>query len=201
MTKNLSAVSRAHLARVIEPVGRSLVRAGVSADVVTVLGTLGVMVGCLGFVVRGQLLVGLVIVTLSVLTDMLDGAVARAGGGSSRFGAFLDSTMDRLSDGVIFGSLAYWLATIDRHAAAAVALLCLVSGQLVSYTKARSEGLGIPCDVGLAERSERLVLVGLGAVLWLAGVPYALDVALWLLAALSLVTVGQRIRHVWRATR
>jgi CDP-diacylglycerol--glycerol-3-phosphate 3-phosphatidyltransferase len=201
MTKNLSGVSRAHLARAIEPVGRWLVRMGVSADVVTVVGTVGVLVGCLGFVVRGQLLAGLVIVTLSVLTDMLDGAVARAGGGSSRFGAFLDSTMDRLSDGVIFGSLAYWLAVTGRHATAAAALLCLISGQLVSYAKARSEGLGIRCDVGLAERSERLVVVGLGALLWLAGVPYALDAALWLLAGLSLMTVGQRICHVWRATR
>ncbi len=201
MSKNLSGVSRTHLARVIEPVGRSLVRAGVSADAVTILGTLGVLVGCLGFVVRGQLLAGLVIVTLSVLTDMLDGAVARAGGGSSRFGAFLDSTMDRLSDGVIFGSLAWWLAVTDRYAAAAAALLCLVSGQLVSYARARSEGLGIPCEVGLAERSERLVLLGIGAVVWLAGVAYAFDVALWLLAGLSLITVGQRIRHVWRSTR
>jgi CDP-diacylglycerol--glycerol-3-phosphate 3-phosphatidyltransferase len=201
MTKNLSGVSRVHLARAIEPVGRWLVRIGVSADAVTVVGTMGVLVGCLGFVVRGQLLAGLVIVTLSVLTDMLDGAVARAGGGSSRFGAFLDSTMDRLSDGVIFGSLAFWLAVTGRDVPAAAALLCLISGQLVSYAKARSESLGIQCDVGLAERSERLVLVGLGAVLWLAGVSYALEVALWLLAALSLVTVGQRIWRVWQATR
>src|SRR6266540_4226565 len=151
MTRNFSGFSRAHLARVIDPVGRALVRARVSANLVTVLGAVGVLIGCFGFVVRGEILAGLVIITVSMLTDMVAGA-----------------------------------------------LVCLVSGQVVSYAKARAEGLGVRCDVGIAERTERLILLGLGGIVYLVGVPYAFEVSLWLLAALSLVTAGQRIVHVRR---
>lgn len=201
MPKNLSSVARKGLTRVLEPAGIALARLGVSPNAVTVVGTVGVLIGCLGFVVRGELLLGAVIVTLSMLTDMLDGAVARARGETSRFGAFLDSTMDRVADGAVFGSLAYWLATTGRPPAAAAALLCLVGGQVVSYAKARAEGLGFDCDVGIAERGERLVLIGVGAAVSLAGVPYALEIALWLLAALTVTTVGQRVAHVRRRAR
>ena len=201
MSKSFSSVARKALARVLDPAGRVLARLGVPANAVTVAGALGVLIGCFGFVARGELLIGTVVVTLSMLTDMLDGAVARASGESSRFGAFLDSTMDRVADGAVFGSLAFWLATADRPASAAAALLCLVGGQVVSYAKARAEGLGIDCNVGIAERGERLVLIGVGAVVSLAGVPYAFDVALWLLATLTLVTVWQRVAHVRRRVR
>src|SRR5919197_3666308 len=199
MSRLLSGISRAYLARVVDPVGRALLRAGVSADLVTVLGTVGVLVGCFGFVVRGEILIGLVIITLSMFTDLIDGAIARARGSASRFGAFLDSTMDRIADGAVFGSLAYWLAVSGQRVALAGALVCLVSGLVVSYAKARAEGLGIRCDVGIAERTERLVLLGLGGIAYLLGVPYAFEVSLCLLSALSLVTVGQRIVHVHRA--
>jgi CDP-diacylglycerol--glycerol-3-phosphate 3-phosphatidyltransferase len=198
MTRNFSGFSRAYLARVIDPVGRALVRAGVSANLVTVLGAVGVLIGCFGFVVRGEILAGLVIITVSMLTDMVDGAIARARGSASRFGAFLDSTTDRIADGAVFGSLAYWLAVSGHRVAFAGALVCLVSGQVVSYAKARAEGLGVRCDVGIAERTERLILLGLGGGVYLVGVPYAFEVSLWLLAALSLVTAGQRIVHVRR---
>lgn len=200
MVKNLSAFSRRRLARVVDPLGRALVRAGVSADLMTVLGTVGVLIGCFGFVVRGQILAGLLIITASMLTDMLDGAIARARGTAHRFGAFLDSTMDRVADGAVFGSLAYWLAVTGQRYAFAAALVCLVTGQLVSYAKARAEGLGISCDVGIAERTERLILLGLGGIAWLLGVPYAFEVSLTLLAVLSLVTVVQRVLHVRRAS-
>lgn len=198
MVKNFSGYSRRRLARVVDPLGRALVSVGFSANLVTVLGTLGVLVGCF-FVVRGQLLPALVIIVVSMLTDMLDGAIARAKGSPSRFGAFLDSTMDRVADGAVFGSLAYWLGVTGQRYAFAAALLCLVTGQLVSYAKARAEGLGVACHVGIAERTERLVLLGLGGVAYLAGVPYAFEVSLSLLAVLSLVTVGQRVWHVRRA--
>lgn len=200
MVKNLSAFSRRRLARVVDPLGRALVRAGLSADLMTVLGTVGVLIGCFGFVVRGQILAGLLIITASMLTDMLDGAIARARGTAHRFGAFLDSTMDRVADGAVFGSLAYWLAVTGQRYALAAALVCLVTGQLVSYAKARAEGLGISCDVGIAERTERLILLGLGGIAWLLGVPYAFEVSLTLLATLSLVTVVQRVLHVRRAS-
>jgi CDP-diacylglycerol--glycerol-3-phosphate 3-phosphatidyltransferase len=149
-------------------------------------------------VARGQLLIGLIIVVLSALTDLIDGAMARARGKSSRFGAFLDSTMDRVADGAVFASLAFWLVNAGRLAPAAAALVCLVAGYIVSYAKARAEGLGMSCNVGIAERAERLILVGIGALLSLFGVPYALDAALWLIAALSLITVWQRMIYVYR---
>ncbi|HEY0486233.1 MAG TPA: CDP-alcohol phosphatidyltransferase family protein [Mycobacteriales bacterium] len=194
----LNVLARARISVVLDPIGRSLARTGVSPDVITVVGTIGVVAGALWFVPRGQLLAGMVVVTALVLTDMLDGAVARARGGGSRWGALLDSTMDRIADGAVFGSVAYWLATSGRHASAVAALLCLVGAFTVSYVKARAEGLGFTCNVGIAERTERLLVVGAGALLSVVGVPYALDVSLWVLAVLCAVTIGQRFHAVRR---
>jgi CDP-diacylglycerol--glycerol-3-phosphate 3-phosphatidyltransferase len=201
-TPMLNLLARARLSRVLDPIGAALARAGLSPDVVTVAGTIGVVVSSLVFVARGHLVLGMIFVTLAVLTDMLDGAIARARGTSSRWGAFLDSTMDRIADCTIFATLAYWLATSGQPRAAAAALVCLVVGVVVSYAKARAEGLGMRCDVGIAERTERLVVAGLGALLQeVFGVPHALEVGLWLLALLAVVTVGQRLHVVWRQTR
>jgi CDP-diacylglycerol--glycerol-3-phosphate 3-phosphatidyltransferase len=124
--------------------------------------------------------------------------MARQQGRQGKFGAFLDSTMDRVADGAIFGSVAYWLGTQHRQAAAAAALICLVAGQVVSYAKARAEGLGMTANVGVAERAERLILIGVGGLA--AGLfwKYALDVALWLLAVLSVITIVQRVLTVRR---
>ena len=105
------------------------------------------------------------IVTLFALTDMLDGTMARMRGGSTRFGAFLDSSMDRVADSAVFGAVAYWLATQGDTSGVAAALLCLAAGRLVSYVKARAEGLGMTCNVGVAERTERLLIVGVGGLL------------------------------------
>jgi CDP-diacylglycerol--glycerol-3-phosphate 3-phosphatidyltransferase len=127
--------------------------------------------------------------------------MARLRGTGGRFGALLDSTMDRISDGAIFGSLAYWLGVTNQHPAAVAALLCLVAGQVVSYVKARAEGLGLSADVGIIERPERLILVGIGGVLHGLGVPYALAVVLWIVAVGSVYTVGQRMMHVHRQAR
>ena len=201
MAKIFSVVSRAALARIIEPVARTLLRAGVSPDAVTVAGTVGVLVGALGFATRGHLLIALVIVTISALTDLIDGTMARIRGVTSRWGALLDSSMDRVADAAIFGSLVYWLGVTGQQASAVAALLCLVLGQLVSYVKARAEGLGFTANVGIAERPERLILIGVGGLLYSLHVPYALEVVLWLLAALSLVTVAQRMAHVYRQDR
>jgi CDP-diacylglycerol--glycerol-3-phosphate 3-phosphatidyltransferase len=194
----LNVLARARISVVLEPVGRSLARAGVSPDVITVLGTVGVVVGAVGFAARGHLLLGLAIVTVSVLTDMLDGAVARARGGGTPWGALLDSSMDRIADGAVFGSVAFWLATSGRPVSAAAALMCLVGAFTVSYVKARAEGLGFRCDVGIAERTERLLVVGAGAILSMLGVPYALEVSLWVLVALCVITIGQRLYAVRR---
>jgi Phosphatidylglycerophosphate synthase len=139
-----------------------------------------------------------VVVTLSAFTDLIDGAMARQLGRSRKFGAFLDSTMDRIADGAVFGSVAYYFAVQQRHWTLVAALICLVSGQLVSYVRARAEGLGLTAKVGVAERAERLILLGLGGLASGFGLRYGMDAALWLLAALSLITIGQRIVHVYR---
>lgn len=190
---------RPALGRVVDPIATGLLRTGVSPDAVTALGTLGVLVGALGFFPRGMFFTGTAIVFFSVLTDLLDGAMARKLGRSSPFGAWLDSTCDRIADAAIFSGLVLWFTGAgDDRLLAGVALFCLVAGMIVSYAKARAEGLGLRCDVGLAERAERLILVLLGTLLAGLGVPVALDVLLWVLAAASLVTVGQRLVEVRR---
>ncbi|WP_328348543.1 phosphatidylinositol phosphate synthase [Micromonospora sp. NBC_00421] len=198
MAKIFQVTARAGMTRVVEPVARGLLRAGVSPNAVTVTGTVGVLVGALGFGARGQLVAGALIVTFFALTDMLDGTMARMSGGSTRFGAFLDSSMDRVADSAVFGAVAYWLATEGDHSGVAAALICLAVGGLVSYVKARAEGLGMTGNVGVAERTERLLIVGVGGLLTGLGVGPALEISLWLLAAVSIFTVGQRVAHVYR---
>ncbi|MEU4780496.1 phosphatidylinositol phosphate synthase [Micromonospora sp. NPDC023633] len=198
MAKIFQVSARAGMTRVVEPVARRLLRAGVTPNAVTVAGTLGVLVGALGFGARGHLVAGALIVTFFALTDLLDGTMARMSGGATKFGAFLDSSMDRVADSAVFGAVAYWLATQHQYSGVAAALLCLAAGGLVSYVKARAEGLGMTCNVGIAERTERLLIVGVGGLLTGLGVGRALEVALWLLAAVSIFTVGQRMAHVYR---
>lgn len=201
MAKIFSVVTKSGFARLVEPLARRLLAVGVTPDMVTVAGTAGVVVASVTLVPRGWLVAATIIITLCALLDVVDGAMARARGYSTRFGALLDSTMDRVADGAVFASLAYWLAVAGQRAGLVAALLCLVLGQLVSYVKARAEGLGLSCNVGIAERFERLVVVGLGGLGYGFGVPYAVEVALWLLVALSLVTVVQRVSHVYRLDR
>jgi CDP-diacylglycerol---glycerol-3-phosphate 3-phosphatidyltransferase len=179
-----------------DPLGRALVRAGVSPDAITIIGTLGVVAASVAFAARGQLLVATIVVTLCALLDVLDGAMARARGHSTRFGALLDSTMDRVADGAIFGALAWWLATSGQRGLAVVTIVCLVGGQVVSYVKARAEGLGFTCDVGFAERLERLTIVGVGGLLHGFGVEWGFTVAIWVLSVLTVTTVVQRVLHV-----
>src|SRR2546423_1425103 len=201
MAKILSGLGRAGMGRVFDPVDRALLRARISPDAVTVAGTVGVLAGAIGFGARGQLVAATVVVTLSTFTDLIDGSMARQSGRAGRFGAFLDSTMDRVADGAVFGAVAYWLATQDRHWALVAALICLVTGQIVSYAKARAESLGMTANVGIAERFERLLLVGLGGLAEGFGLKHGMDVALWLLAVLSVITVAQRVMTVRRQDR
>lgn len=190
---------RPALARLVDPVARGLLRAGVSPDAVTVAGTVGAVVGALVFFPRGMFFTGTAVVFFSVLTDLLDGTMARLRGSTSRFGAWLDSTCDRMADAAIFCGLVLWFTGDgDSRLLAAVALFCLVGGMLVSYAKARAEGLGMRCDVGLAERAERLILVLLGTLLAGLGLDVALPVLLWLLAAATAVTLVQRLVEVRR---
>jgi CDP-diacylglycerol--glycerol-3-phosphate 3-phosphatidyltransferase len=191
---------RPALSRVTAPVGVALARTGVTPNTITVIGTLGVVGGALGFYPRGQFFWGTVVITVFVLFDMFDGAVARVTGRTSRFGAFLDSNMDRVSDAAVFSGLILCFAGGHRHdmLLLGLALFCLISGALVSYARARAEGVGLSASVGIAERGERLI-IGLVAIgLDGLGVPYVLAVGLWLLALVSAITVVQRYLAVLR---
>jgi len=172
----------------------ALVKAGVHPNAVTIVGTIGVVVGAIVFLPRGgsALFWGVMVITFFVITDMLDGTMARLSGKSSRLGAYLDSTLDRVADAAIFGALV-WGFRVDEPWTALAALMCLTLGSFVPYAKARAASLGIETANGIAERSDRLVigltatgLVGLGLPLMV------LTVTLWLLAAASAFTVGQR---------
>jgi CDP-diacylglycerol--glycerol-3-phosphate 3-phosphatidyltransferase len=191
---------RPALARLLTPVGELLARTPVTPNALTITGALGVSAGALALFPTGHLFAGTVVCTVFVLADMLDGALARVKGTTGNWGAFLDSTLDRVADASIFGGLAIWFV-LGGHdkVLAAVTLFCLVAGALVSYAKARAEGLGLRCDVGLAERSERLVTVLVSTGLSGLGVPYVLPVGLWILAAASAFTFGQRVLVVRRA--
>jgi CDP-diacylglycerol--glycerol-3-phosphate 3-phosphatidyltransferase len=193
-------VLRPGLARLLTPVGEALARTPLTPNMLTVIGAVGMTAGALALFPTGHLFAGCMVCTGFVLTDMLDGALARIQGSSGPFGAFLDSTLDRVGDAAVFGGIAIWLATGGHdRLLAAVALFCLVAGNLVSYARARAEGLGLRCDVGIAERTERL-LIGLGAIgLAGLGVPYVLSVGLWILAVLSAITFGQRVHAVRKA--
>ena len=194
---------RAPISKAITPLGRSLAGAGVTPDMITIVGTIGATVSALVFFTEGRFFTGTLLVWAFVMLDMVDGAVARAGGLTTRFGAVLDSSCDRIADAAVFGTLAWWFARHNHPALLAASLLCLVLGSLTSYIKARAEGMGMTCNVGVAERAERLiiVLVGTGLTGWPFRVPYAQAVALWLLVAASTVTVGQRFATVWKQSR
>ncbi|WP_405494883.1 phosphatidylinositol phosphate synthase [Streptomyces sp. NBC_00096] len=203
----LNKYARAFFTRVLTPFAAFLLRLGVSPDAVTLIGTAGVVAGALVFFPMGEFFWGTITITLFVFSDLVDGNMARQAGVSSRWGAFLDSTLDRVADAAIFGGLALWYAgSGNNNALCAVAIFCLASGQVVSYTKARGESIGLPVAVnGLIERAERLVitLVAAGVSgLETFGVPswigVLLPIALWVVAAGSLVTLIQRVVTVRR---
>ncbi len=180
---------------------RVLLRLGLSPSAVTVLGTLGVLVSALWFFPRGHLAAGSLVVAFFLLADGVDGAMARLAGRVTRFGAFLDSTMDRLADGAIFVAIGWWCLVVDDGVGAGLAAAALVIGFVVSYARARAEVEGWDASVGIFERSERLVVslagtlaVGLGAptaVLWLA---------LGVVSVASTITVAQRVAAAHRGS-
>src|ERR1700746_1421648 len=187
----LNAV-RPALDRVLNPVGRALARTPITPNALTVIGTLGVSAGALALFPIGELFAGTMVCWVFTFADMLDGTLARVKGTSRPVGAVLDSTLDRVADASVFAGLTLWFLLGGRDKLlAGVTLFCLVSGALVSYAKARAEGLGYRCDVGIAERTERLLIALVAAGLAGLGVPYVLPVGLWSLAVLSTVTFGQ----------
>jgi CDP-diacylglycerol---glycerol-3-phosphate 3-phosphatidyltransferase len=185
--------------RLTGPLANALARTPITPNAITITGTVGVTAGALALFPTGHLFAGTLVCWGFVMADMLDGALARVKGTSGKFGAFLDSTLDRVADAAVFAGLAAWFV-LGGHSRllAGLAVYCLVSGALVSYAKARAEGLGIRCDVGLAERSERMLIALVATGLSGLGVPYVLAIGLWLLAAASTFTFGQRVLAVHR---
>jgi CDP-diacylglycerol--glycerol-3-phosphate 3-phosphatidyltransferase len=196
----LNRFARAFATRLLTPLARLFLKLGVSPDVVTIVGTLGVCFGALAFYARHQFFWGSIIIGVFALSDSLDGVMARLSGRSTKWGAYLDSTLDRVADSAIFGGLVLWYSGDGNIPyLAALALACLILGSVVSYAKARAEGLGMTANVGIAERAERVVVVLLAAGLVGLGLPEALlTVVLALLGLASLITVIQRMLEVRR---
>lgn len=193
---------RAQFERVFRPAARLLLWLGLSPSAVTVLGTVGVVVSSLWFLTRGHWVVGPLVVAVFLLADGLDGIMARESGSASRFGAFLDSTMDRLADGAVFVTIGWWCVATADHVGAALAAGALVLGFVVSYARTRAEAEGWDASMGVFERADRLV-VGLAGVLAVGlGTPrWVLWAALGVVALGSVVTIGQRINAALLASR
>jgi CDP-diacylglycerol---glycerol-3-phosphate 3-phosphatidyltransferase len=193
--------ARAALKGGVEPTAAWLVRRGVHPDAVTVTGTALSTAAALWLIPADHLVAAALVVGVLAMLDVLDGAMARARGVKSPFGGVLDSVCDRLVDGAVFAGITWWAAERELWLLVGLALTCLVTGQLISYIKARAGEAGLRADGGLVERAERLILGLLGVGLVGVGVPYALDIALGLLAVGSVITVGQRIVAVWHSAR
>jgi CDP-diacylglycerol--glycerol-3-phosphate 3-phosphatidyltransferase len=190
---------RPMFARLLTPVGEALARTPVTPNMITATGTVGVTAGALSLFPTGHLFAGTMVCWGFAMFDMLDGLLARLKGASGAWGAFLDSTLDRIGDAAVFAGLTIWAARAHQPVLAGVALYCLVIGGMVSYARARAEGLGVQADVGVAERSERLLVALVAAGLTGLGVPYVLPIGLWLVAVASTVTFGQRVLVVRKA--
>ena len=185
---------------VLAPVVSLFLRLGISPDAVTLVGTLGVAAGALVLFPQGMLWQGVLVITAFVFSDLVDGQMARQSGRTSVFGAFWDSTLDRIGDAAVFGGLLLFFAGPgDSFLYLCLSLYCLVAGSLTSYARARAEALGLDAKGGIAERADRLVailvLTFFGDVL---GLPVLYEATLWLLAAASTWTVVFRIRKVRR---
>ena len=187
-------------AAVMTPPAKLLWRMHVSPDAVTWTGTALVVAASLLTIPRGWLWQGGLLVLVLVLSDGLDGQLARMSGQSTKYGAFLDSSLDRVADGGLFGAIILYFAGPGHSQVwAGIALWALMAGQVTSYVKARGESLGLDANGGLAARADRIVVAFLGLVLAGVGVPYALHVAVLLLALLGTWTVGQRMMRAWRS--
>jgi CDP-diacylglycerol--glycerol-3-phosphate 3-phosphatidyltransferase len=193
-------MTRAAYAKLSAPVARGALKMGLTPDSVTIIGTAGSVLAALTLFPAGHLFIGWLVIWFFVIADMLDGAMARERGGGTRFGAVLDATCDRISDGAVFCGLLWW-AVFGLHSSslAVAVLICLVTSQVISYIKARAEASGLDATGGLIERPERLVIALGGAGLSdlpFFPMPWLLHAAMWVLAVASLVTVGQRMHSV-----
>ena len=174
-----------------KPLHNLAVKIPFSPDTITVAGFFVTVLS--SYVLSFDLFIGGIIVFAGGFFDMLDGIIARANNKTTRFGAFLDSVLDRVSDALIFLGLAWNFSTADNKTGVILCLAALVGSFLISYARARAEGLGTKCTVGIMERPERIILISFGLITGL------IMPALWLMLVLTWFTVIQRIYHVWKA--
>jgi CDP-diacylglycerol--glycerol-3-phosphate 3-phosphatidyltransferase len=201
MGKMLQESLRAPVTRLITPICSGLLRIGVSANAITALGALGTIISALLTYTNGHFFVGTLLIIFFVLFDLLDGTIARLSQkGSNSWGALIDSTLDRLTDALILGSITWYLIKLEDPIVP-VLLIATVLGFLISYIKARSESLGISCNGGFAERTERLIIVLATTGLAGLGIPYVLGIGFWILAIASFITVFQRLAIVYRGSK
>jgi len=185
---------------VLDPIVHVALALHLTANMVTVLGLVIVVVAAL-LIGSGSLLAGAVILMGGSLLDAVDGALARASGGGTPFGGFLDSTLDRAGEAIVYLAVAaYYLQGSAPTWPVLAAFVALAGSFMVSYSRARAEGIGVSAAVGIAPRTERLVLIIAGLGLAGLGIGPALIAALWIIAALTVATTAQRIWHVWRLT-
>ena len=197
----ISARMKPQVVKLITPLCRVLLKIGVTPDLMTILGTTIVVIGSFTLLAKGEIAASLIIIGLALLTDLLDGTMARISDkGPTKWGNFLDSTLDRISDAAVLIGLALYLHT-QGDSLFIAAIITIASSSLVPYARAKAESLGIECQGGFAERSERLLLLGVAGVLHLFGFTWAIDAGVWILLISSLLTVAQRMAIVWRATR
>ncbi|GAA2122467.1 phosphatidylinositol phosphate synthase [Nocardioides bigeumensis] len=184
----------------LAPFIKLFLRLGISPDAVTLVGTLGVSVGALVFFPQGMLWQGVLFITAFVFSDLIDGQMARTMGRQDRFGAFLDSTLDRVADAAIFGGLALYFAwQAESRLYLVLCLVVLAMGAITSYARAKAESIGFEAKVGIAERPDRLVGILVPTFFAdLLDLPVLMYVALWALAIAATVTVGQRVWVVRR---
>jgi CDP-diacylglycerol--glycerol-3-phosphate 3-phosphatidyltransferase len=188
--------ARRAVSGLLNPPAQLLLRLHVSPDAVTLVGTLGAVLCAVLFIASGSFVVGVLGIMIFAVADLLDGTMARMKGTSGPWGNFLDASLDRVADGAIFGSVAFWAASNDQMWLTAGTVIALVAGQVTSYTKARAEAVGANANVGLVERAERLIAILAALFLAGVGVPWVLDIVVWVLAVLGILTVIQRVIYV-----
>ena len=197
----ISSRMKPTVVKVITPFCRGLLRVGITPDMMTIFGTTIVVLGSWFLLAQGHLLPAIFIIGAALLTDLLDGTMARISEkGASKWGNFLDSTLDRISDGAVLLGLTYYLHS-QHDSLFIVSMITIAVSAIVPYARAKAESLGIECKGGFAERTERLVMLAFFGALHIAGLTWALDVGVWLLLSLSALTVYQRMAIVWSATR
>jgi CDP-diacylglycerol---glycerol-3-phosphate 3-phosphatidyltransferase len=196
MVVMLSASLKPAVTRAINPIARGALRLGLTPNAVTFIGAAGLVFSALYFYPKQEFFIGTLVISFFALSDLFDGTMARISAkGASKWGGFLDSTIDRVTDSAILIGLILALIEIEDPLLP-VALGALVVGTLVPYIRAKAESLGIECSGGIAERTERLIIALTAIGLEGLGVPFALAIGVWTLLVLATVTVFQRIRIV-----